>query len=74
MTHRISERDIAWDAAAILQEWFRGYMTLDDGRQYKVVQVDNEETRMTVLVEGSPNLHVEEEQFEIEVIARRVDR
>ena len=74
MSHRISEQDIAWDAAAILQEWFRGYMTLDDGRQYKVTQVDNEETRLTVLVEGSSNLHVEEEQFEIEVTARRVDR
>jgi hypothetical protein len=74
MAHRISEEVLAWDAAAVLQEWFEGYMTMQDGRQYKVVQVDNEDTRLTVEVQGTQYLDVEEEQFEIEVRVRRVDR
>jgi hypothetical protein len=74
MAHRISEEVLAWDAAAMLETWFEGYMTMEDGRQYKVVQVDHEDTRMTVRVEGSQHLHVEEEEFEIEVVVRKVDR
>jgi hypothetical protein len=73
MTHRISEETIAWDAAAVLQEWFDGYMTMTDGRQYKVVQVDSEDTRLTVEVQGTQYLDVVEEQFEIEVRVRKVD-
>jgi hypothetical protein len=73
MAHRISEEVLAWDAAAVLYEWFHGHMTLDDGRQYKVVLIDHEDTRLTVRVEGSQHLDVEEEQFEIEVRVRKVD-
>jgi hypothetical protein len=73
MTHRITEEIIAWDAAAVLQEWFDGYMTMTDGRQYKVVQVGAEDTRLTVEVQGTQYLDVEEEQFEIEVRVRKVD-
>jgi hypothetical protein len=73
MTHRITEELIAWDAAATLQEWFDGYMTMDDGRQYKVVQVGSEDTRLTVRVEGSRYLDVMEEEFEIEVRVKRVE-
>jgi hypothetical protein len=73
MAHRISEDLIAYDAAATLQEWFEGYMTLEDGRQYKVVQVEAEGTLLIIQVEGSQFLDVEEEQFEVEVVVRRVD-
>lgn len=74
MAHRISEAIIASDAAATLQEWFNGYMTLDDGRQYKVIQIDYEDTRLTIEVQGSQYLDVEEEQFEVEVRVQKVDR
>jgi hypothetical protein len=72
--HRISEEVIAWDAAAILEEWFKGYMTLNDGRQYKVNQIDSEDTRLTVEVESSRYLDVEPDQFEIEIRVRKVNR
>lgn len=72
--HRITEEVIAWDAAAVLQDWFNGYMTLNDGRQYKVALVDSEDTRITVRVEGTQYLDVVEDQFEIEVQVRKVDR
>ena len=74
--HVISEEQIAWDAAATLAEWFDGYMTMseDDQRQYKVVQIDNEDLRLTVRVESTPYLHVVEDMFEIEVRVRKVDR
>jgi hypothetical protein len=75
MAHRISEESIAWDAAAVLGEWYEGYMNLspDDPRQYKVVLVGSEDTRITVEVQSSSNLDVVEEQFEIEVVVRKVD-
>jgi hypothetical protein len=73
MSHRISEELLAADAAATLAEWFDGYMTMDDGRQYKVVQVGSEDVRLTVRVEGSQYLDVIEEEFEIEVRVKRVD-
>lgn len=75
MEHRISEEQIAWDAAAVLGEWYEGYMTLspDDPRQYKVVLVGSEDTRITVEVRSSSNLDVVEEQFEIEVRVTKVD-
>lgn len=74
MSHRISEELLAADAAATLCEWFDGYMTLDDaGRQYKVVQVGSEDTRLTVRVEGSQYLRVVEEEFEIEVRVKRME-
>jgi len=73
--HRISEEQVAWDAAAVLSEWYEGYMTLseDDPRQYRVVLVGSEDTRIFVEVRGSSNLDVVEEQFEIEVTATRMD-
>jgi len=76
MQYLISEDDIAYDAAAVLQEWFEGYMTLseDDPRQYRVVQVASEDVRLTIRVEGSQNLDVREDEFEIEVRVRKVDR
>jgi len=72
----ISEENIAWDAAAVLGEWYEGYMTLseDDPRQYRVVQVASEDVRLTIRVEGSQNLDVREDEFEIEVRVRKVDR
>ena len=75
MEYVITKDDIAYDAAAVLQEWFEGYMTLseDDPRQYKVVQVASEDVRLTVRVEGSQNLDVVEDHFEIEVRVRRVE-
>jgi hypothetical protein len=72
-THRISEQDIAYDAMATLEEWFNGYMTMNDGRQYKLVQVEHGENQMVVQVEGTRYLDVEEEQFEVEIRVRRVD-
>jgi hypothetical protein len=74
VSHRITEEVIAWDAAATLQEWFDGYMTMNDGRQYKVVQVGSEDLRLYVEVQGTRYLDVVEEQFEIEVRVRKVDR
>lgn len=73
MAHRISEAVLAWDAAATLERWFEGYMTTDDGRQYKVVQVDHEGTRMIVRVEGTAHLDVEDEEFEVDVVVRKVE-
>lgn len=75
MAHRISEESIAWEAAGVLQEWFAGYMMLspDDPRQYKVVVVDAEDTRVTVEVRSTLNLDVVEEQFEVEVRVKKVD-
>jgi hypothetical protein len=73
MAHRISEELLAADAAAVLCEWFDGYMTMDDGRQYKVRQVGSEDTRLTVQVEGTQHLKVVEEEFEIEVRVKRVE-
>jgi hypothetical protein len=72
----ITKDDIAYDAAAVLQEWFEGHMTLseDDPRQYKVVQVASEDVRLTVRVESTQTLDVVEDQFEIEIVVRRVDR
>ena len=51
-------------------------MTLseDDPRQYKVVQVASEDVRLTVRVESTQTLDVVEDQFEIEIVVRRVDR
>ena len=72
-TYQISEQDIMYDAMAILEEWFRGYMTLNDGRQYKLVQVEHGENQMVVRVEGTQYLDVEEDQFEIEIRVRKVD-
>jgi hypothetical protein len=74
MSHRISEEELGYDATALLQEWFEGYMTRSDGRQYKVVQIEHAERTMVVEVQGTQHLDVEEEQFEIEVIVRRTDR
>jgi hypothetical protein len=74
MSHRISEEEVGYDAAAVLQEWFEGYMTRSDGRQYKVVQVEHDGLRMVVEVRGTQYLDVEEEQFEVEVSVRRTDR
>ena len=74
MAHRISEELLAADAAAILGEWFDGYMTMDDGRQYKVVQVGSEDTRLFVRVEGTQHLHVVEEEFEIEIRVHKAGR
>ena len=70
--HTISEEQIAWEAAGTLAEWFDGYMTMseDDQRQYKVVQVDSEDLRLTVRVEGTQYLSVVEDMFEIEVRVR----
>jgi hypothetical protein len=75
VAHRITEEQVAWDAAAVLADWYEGYMTLseDDPRQYKVVLVGSEDTRITVEVRSSSNLDVVEEQFEVEVRVRKVD-
>lgn len=72
--HQISEQDIAYDAMATLEEWFRGYMSIGDGRQYKLVQVEHGENQMVVQVEGTRYLDVEEDQFEVEITVRKVDR
>jgi hypothetical protein len=74
MSHRISEEELGYDAAAVLQEWFEGYMTRSDGRQYKVVQIDHDGLGMVVEVRGTQYLDVEEEQFLVEVNVRRTDR
>lgn len=75
VAHRITETQVAWDAAAVLADWYEGYMTLseDDQRQYKVVQVGSEDTRLTIRVEGTQYLNVVEEEFEIEVRVRKAD-
>jgi len=73
MSHQISEETVAYDAATTLQEWFRGYMTLGDGRQYQVLQVEHEGTRMVIEVRGTQHLDVVEEQFEVEITVRRTD-
>jgi hypothetical protein len=72
--HQISEQDIAYDAMAILEEWFKGYMSIGDGRQYRLVQVEHGESQMVVRVESTQYLEVEEDEFEIEVRVRRLDR
>jgi hypothetical protein len=72
--HQISEQDIAYDAMAILEEWFKGYMSIGDGRQYRLVQVEHGENQMVVRVESTQYLEVEEDEFEIEVRVRRLDR
>jgi 4-aminobutyrate aminotransferase-like enzyme len=72
-THRISKQDIAYAAMATLEEWFRDYMSIGDGRQYKVVQVEHGENQMVVEVRGTQYLDVEEEQFEVEIKVRRVE-
>jgi hypothetical protein len=72
-TYQISEEEIAYDAISILEEWFRGYMTMGDGRQYKLVQVEHGETSMVVRVESTRYLDVEEDQFEVEIRVRKVD-
>jgi len=69
---QISEENIAYDAMATLEEWFRGYMSVDDGRQYKVVQVEHGGTTMVIEVQGTQHLDVVEEQFEIEISVRKV--
>jgi hypothetical protein len=73
-TYQIHEQEIAYDAIATLEEWFRGYMTMGDGRQYKVVQVEHADTSMIVQVESTQYLDVQEDQFEIEIRVRKVDR
>jgi hypothetical protein len=73
MSHRISEEEVGYDAAAVLEEWFSGYMTRSDGRQYKVVQVEHDGLRMVVEVQGTQYLDVTEEQFEIEITCRRTE-
>jgi len=73
LNHRISEEDIAYGAMSTLEEWFRSYFTVADGRQYRVVQVEHDGTRMVVEVQGTPHLPVEEEQFEVEIRVRKVD-
>jgi hypothetical protein len=73
MDHQISEQDIAYDAMATLEEWFRGPMTMSDNRQYRVVQTEHGEHSMVVEVQGTQNLHVLEEQFEIEIRVRKVE-
>jgi hypothetical protein len=72
-TYQISEADLAYDAMATLEEWFKGYMTIGDGRQYRLVQVEHGEKAMIVRVESSQNLNVEEEEFEVEITVRRVE-
>lgn len=73
MSHQISEEDIAYAAVATLEEWFRDYFSIDDGRQYKVVQVEHDGTRMVVEVRGTQHLPVEEDQFEVEIKVRKVE-
>jgi hypothetical protein len=73
MVHQISEADIAYDAMATLEEWFKGYMNVSDGRQYRLVQVEHGEHMMVVEVQGTQHLEVVEEQFEIEIKVRKVD-
>ena len=58
MSHRISEEDLAYDAAVVLEECFRGSMTLTDGRQYEVVQVEHDGARMVIEVRGTRYLDV----------------
>ena len=72
-THQISEQDIAYDAMATLEEWFKGYMSIGDGRQYRLVQVEHGETQMVVRVESTQYLEVSEDEFEIEIRVRRVE-
>ena len=73
-TYQISEQEIAYDAMATLEEWFRGYMTMGDGRQYKLTQVEHGDASMIVQVERTQHLDVQEDQFEIEIRVRKVDR
>lgn len=73
-THQISEQDIAYDAMAVLEEWFRGYMSIGDGRQYKLVQIEHGDHQMVVEVRGTHGLDVEEDQFEVEIIVRKVEQ
>jgi hypothetical protein len=73
MVHQISEEDIAYDAMATLEEWFKGYMNVSDGRQYRLVQVEHGEHSMVVEVQGTQHLEVEEAQFEVEISVRKVD-
>jgi hypothetical protein len=73
MPHQIPEEEVAYDAASTLQEWFNGYMTREDGRQYKVVQVEHDGLRMVIRVESTQYLDVIEEEFEIEVTAKRME-
>jgi hypothetical protein len=72
-TYQISEQEIAYHAMGTLEEWFRGYMTMEDGRQYKVVQVEHGENQMVVQVESTRYLDVVEDQFEIEIQVRKVE-
>lgn len=74
MTYRVNETDLAYDAMAILEEWFRGYMTIGDGRQYKLVQVEHGENQMVVRVESTQYLDVAEEEFEVEITVRKVEQ
>jgi uncharacterized protein (UPF0179 family) len=73
MVHQISEEDIAYDAMATLEEWFKGYMNVSDGRQYRLVQVEHGEHIMVIEVQGTQQLEVEEAQFEVEVSVRKVE-
>lgn len=73
-TYQISEQELGYDAMAVLEEWFSGYMSIGDGRQYKLVQVEHGETQMVVEVQSTRYLEVEEDQFEIEIKVRKVDR
>lgn len=73
MDHQISEQDIAYDAMGTLEEWFRGYMNIADGRQYKVVQIEHGENVMVVEVRGTQHLPVVEDQFEVEIRVRKVE-
>ena len=73
MVHQISEADIAYDAMATLEEWFKGYMNVSDGRQYRLVQVEHGEHIMVIEVQGTQHLDVEEAQFEVEVSVRKVE-
>jgi uncharacterized protein (UPF0179 family) len=72
--YQISEQELAYDAMAVLEEWFRGYMSIGDGRQYKLVQVEHGEHQMVVRVEGTQYLDVEEDEFEVEIQVRKVER
>jgi hypothetical protein len=71
--HQISEQDIAYDAMAILEEWFKGYMSIGDGRQYRLVQVEHGEGSMVVRVESTQYLEVDEDEFEVEIRVRKVE-